>query len=189
MDVGALKNLGLSGKFVRSFGLDSATSDQQKVDTKWQRFEIGLRYRILTGAAGKAPLLGAGIHYASSTFEFSNPPGTALADQLPSATYKVLRVGVDGRVPFEPFALMFGVSYLPVLSVAPMGDRFPHESVAGVGADLGAAMRVAPWLEARLSTHYDRLFYKLHPEPGETYIAGGALDQYLSLNVGASAIF
>jgi hypothetical protein len=50
-----------------------------------------------------------------------------------------------------------------------------------------------PWLEARASAEYTRIFSSAHPTLDDTangyYVAGGALDQYFVMHLGASAIF
>jgi hypothetical protein len=101
----------------------------------------------------------------------------------------MLRAQVDARIPISSFAVLLGASYMHVLDAQPMNERLPNERVQGVGAHVGAAYRVLPWLEARLDARYDRMFSSLRPAPGDNYVAGGALDQYLSLNLGGAAIF
>src|SRR6201999_1312857 len=61
----ALRDLGITGRFARAFNLESASSDDQKVNTKWQSWAIGLRYRIKTGPLDKAPLVGVLANYES----------------------------------------------------------------------------------------------------------------------------
>lgn len=181
-----LPDLALTGRMARAFGFDSGTSSGQDVATTWQDVEIGLRGRIHTGTAGKAPLLGAGVAFVSSVFDFGS---SAAARDLPSARYKMLRLELDGRIPIESFAVLVGASYLPVFGAAPMSDRFSRASIQGVGARIGVAARALSWLEGRLEFKYDHLFYKLSPEPGDAYVAGGALDQRLAITVGAYAFF
>jgi hypothetical protein len=181
-----LPDLALTGRMARAFAFDSGTSSGQDVATTWQDVEIGLRGRIHTGTAGKAPLLGAGIAFVSSVFDFGSSPA---ARDLPSARYKMLRLEFDGRIPIDRFAVLVGASYLPVFSAAPMTDRFPRASTQGVGGRLGVAARALPWLEGRLELKYDHFFYRLSPEPGDAYVAGGALDQRLAITAGAYAFF
>jgi hypothetical protein len=70
-----------------------------------------------------------------------------------------------------------------------MSDRFSRASVQGVGGRIGVAARALSWLEGRLEFKYDHMFYKLSPEPGDAYVAGGALDQRLAITVGAYVFF
>jgi hypothetical protein len=181
-----LPDLALTGRMTRAFAFDSSTTGGQGASTTWQDVEIGLRGRIHTGTAGKAPLIGVGAAFASSVFDFGS---TAVARDLPSVRYKMLRLEVDGRIPIDSFAILAAASYLPVLDAAPMNDRFSRASIRGVGGRLGVAARALPWLEGRLEFRYDHIFYKLLPEPGDAYVAGGALDQRLAITLGAYAFF
>jgi hypothetical protein len=182
------RDLGVVVRFSRAFAFDSSTSDGGKSTTTWQELEAGLRYRIRTGKSLSAPLLGVGVSYVNSSFEFDQS-GNVAAAELPGARYGMLRGAFDARVPIGPVALLAEASYLQVLSVDPVSTRFPRESVHGVGGRLGAAVPLLPWLEARLEARYDRLFYKLNPEPGDAYVAGGALDQHFSITAGAFVTF
>jgi hypothetical protein len=40
--------------------------------------------------------------------------------------------------------------------------------------------------EARLWLDYARWFYDMNPEPGDAYVAGGALDEMLTVLVGVA---
>jgi hypothetical protein len=43
--------------------------------------------------------------------------------------------------------------------------------------------------ETRAGVEYTRFFSTFKPEPGDSYVAGGALDQYLALRVGIAYVF
>jgi hypothetical protein len=187
-DVGVLKDVGVVLGVTQTFGFDSETADHGRVSTSFRAFDVGVAARIHTGKSEAAPLLGVRASYVGSSFGFGDSVAVA-AGELPEIRYHLLRAELDARVPFGAFAAFAGVSYLQVLDAEPMQSRFPHESVHGVGARVGASARVLPWLEARLEARYDRIFYDLRPVPGDEYVAGGALDQYESLNVGGAAIF
>lgn len=181
-----LSDLAIAARMSRAFAFDSNTTNGQSVSTTWQDVEVGLRGRIHTGRAGHSPLLGGGVAFASSVFDFGS--STAARD-LPSAHYEMLRLEFDGRIPFGAFAALAELSYLQVFDAAPMSDRFPHEGVHGVGGRIGLAARALPWLEGRLDFRYDHIFYKMFPEVGDTYVAGGALDQRLAISLGAFVYF
>jgi len=181
-----LPDLGITARMARALPFDSNTSNGQGASTTWQEVEVGLRGRIHTGSAGTSPLLGLGLAYSSSVFDFD---GSLAAADLPSADYKMMRAEFDGRIPFGSFAALAELDYLQVLDVSPLGDRFTHESVHGVGARAGFAARALPWLEGRLELRYDHIFYKMNPEPGDKYVAGGALDQRFSISAGGAAYF
>ena len=74
-------------------------------------------------------------------------------------------------------------------SAGPFSTRFPHASIAAIDAMIGGAYAVLPWVEAKASVTYTRVFSSARPQLGDANVAGGALDQYLVANVGASVIF
>jgi hypothetical protein len=114
---------------------------------------------------------------------------SSAARDLPSARYKMLRLEADGRIPFGSFAALLEASYLPIFDAAPVTDRFPHGSARGLGGRIGVAARALSWLEGRLDFRYDHIIYKMSPEPGDAYVAGGALDQQFSITAGAYVFF
>jgi hypothetical protein len=58
-----------------------------------------------------------------------------------------------------------------------VGQEFRSPSVAGVDASLGYAYRVSPLVEIFAMGSITRYFYAFVPKPGDTWIAGGAVDQ------------
>jgi hypothetical protein len=47
-------------------------------------------------------------------------------------------------------------------------------------------MALSKRFEARLSGGYTRFFHDLNPEPGDLYVAGGSLDEYLVIQLGVA---
>jgi hypothetical protein len=76
-----------------------------------------------------------------------------------------------------------------VLSTGYISDLFPKASKGGIDASAGVAYLLAPSWEASLELGYTRFFYTLNPAPGDTYVAGGALDEMGKLSVGATYLF
>jgi hypothetical protein len=64
------------------------------------------------------------------------------------------------------------------LSSGYVAGHFPHATVGGM--DVGAGVRVSlpRNFALSLSGQYQRYFYDLRPQPGDPYIAGGALDEF-----------
>ena len=54
---------------------------------------------------------------------------------------------------------------------------------------LGVSDTVAPSVELSLDVVYTRFFYDLLPQPGDTYVAGGALDQMATVSLGFAYLF
>ena len=179
-----LGGLGAVGSYARAFGLSSQDSDGTSVSTSWQAFALGLRERLPIGTAF---VLGIDAGYGDTSFEFDDP---IRADaQLPSAHYKFLRGGVDGRLVKGDLSAHAAAGYLDVLSTGDMAVLFPRESVGGVQAALGIADQVAPAVEVSLDLDYTRFFYSLLPQPGDTYVAGGVLDEMATISLGVAYLF
>jgi hypothetical protein len=187
---GPLAGIGIIANYAQALALQSAAAGGAKVPTKWNRYLVGLRYRIGIGDKGMyvAPMIGFG----GQAFTFSGLDDKT-AKESPAARYSYIRLGIDGRIPLGPVAITAGLGYL--LTSVPKDDlevvsgRFPHVSVGGVDANIGLGIGVTKGLEARLSFNYSRFFYSMNPEPGEPYIAGGALDQLSSVHIGAAYVY
>lgn len=184
---GALAGLGLEGSYGMAVGLQSAPASGQKIDTSWTRFYAGLRYRLKVCSCGAyiAPHVG----YGAESFTFSDPPA-AIAKEVPAAKYGFVKAGVDGRLPIGPAALMLGVNWLFASSggsdLETVGSRFPHHTVGGFDGNVALGVGILKGLEARLAYRYTRFFYTMNPEPGDAYVAGGALDQLSSIQLGVA---
>ncbi len=182
-----LKDIGLVGRYQGSLAVESDTVDGQKVKGTFQRYAFGLRARVPTGDRKTMPLIGLEATYGIWNYAFT---GTDEAvDEAPSVQYRYVRAGADARFPFGPYALFAGAGYMNISSAGMLSERFPNLTVAGVDAQGGGSWAVMPPIELRALVTYSRFFSSANPEPGADYIAGGTLDQYVVLTVGASAYF
>lgn len=181
------EDLGVVGHFGQAFALDSETSDGTVVGTSWNRFDVGLRFRLNLGDRGDAPVLGLTGGFARMDFSFDAP--APLSEEVPAVTYSSLFVGLDGRVPVGPVAIGAGAKYLGALDAGATKDRFTDPSVGGVSFGLGVAVPIVMGLEGRFWTEYQRWFYAFKPEVGDPFVAGGALDQYLFLQLGLGFLY
>lgn len=173
-----LRGLGLVGDYGRAVGLDSADGGGTRVGTSWQTYDVGLRERL---RLGRALLLGVDVGYGANDFEFDQP---SFAATLPTADYSFVRAGLDLRASFGAFSVFGAGSYLNVLEAGGMSALFPHESVGGIEAQLGAALLLSSHAELSLSLAYTRFFYSFQPVPGDANVAGGALDEMGRLALG-----
>ncbi len=186
-NIEVLKDVGVVGRYAGSLGVESETSDGQKVKGSFQRYAFGLRARVPTGDRKTRPLVGLEGTYGIWNYAFT---GTDEAvDEAPSVQYRFVRAGADARFPFGSFALLAGAGYMNIWSAGTLSDRFPRLTVAGVDALGGGSLSVASTIELRALLTYARFFSSANPEPGADYIAGGTLDQYVILTFGASTIF
>jgi hypothetical protein len=105
---------------------------------------------------------------------------------IPNVRYGAIRAGLTGAVEIiKPLSVELGLAYQGVLSSGEIGSAtyFQHAQVGGADFTLSVAYRIIPNLEARLTAEYQRYWFTLNPNPGDPWIAGGALDEYKSVRV------
>ena len=185
-DVPVAKDIGLTASYAMAFGLNSATTTGQPIDTSLMRLNAGLRGRVRFGDA-PSPTLGINAGFSLLNFKFSAPE--ALADEVPSVSYKLLRFGLDMRIPAGPVAIEFGGDFLLPLSSGEVYDRFTDPSVLGVEGRIGLGIPLAAGFELRLAGEYSRFFLDFNPVVGNTHVAGGALDQLVWMRLGAAYVY
>jgi hypothetical protein len=182
---GPAANIGLVAEIEQAV----ATSSQLATDstfpngatfpTSMHQFAGGIRYRIPIGASQ----IGAAAGFGEHAFWFTG----AERDQLdiPNMIYRFVRAGLDARLAVTPdFSIGAGAGYRHVLNQGgPIRTDFPHLTVAGVDVDVRAAYAFTRTIEARLQADLRRYFYDMRSIRGDARIAGGAVDQYLSVAV------
>jgi hypothetical protein len=181
-----LRDLGAVFSYAAAFDIRSVAADGQVVSTAWRRGEAGLRERFRPAGA-RGPVVGVSGTLGSQEFLFSN--AGALQDQVPSVSYTTLRAAFDGRLPLWRFALTGCFGYDGALSAGQVEGRFRGASIGGIDAGAGVAFRVATGVETLAGFDYTRYFYAFHPQPGDAYVAGGALDQFFGFRLGASYVY
>ena len=89
----------------------------------------------------------------------------------------LLKLALFGPVGFQAY---IAGDYL--LSKGEIATYFPHLSANGL--DTGGAFTVTllDRIELKLGGEYQRYWYKMNPAVGDTNVAGGALDVYVSGN-------
>lgn len=178
-----VRDLGLTVSYGRAFGLGSKTNDGKAVNTSWDRLLTGLRFRFRPGSA-EGPVLGAHGGFGMLRFGFETSD-KELKASVPDVSYLFLRGGLDARIPFSRLALLLDANYNGALSAGAVFDRFRGSTVGGIDLGVGLAVLLAGGFEARLSAQYTRYFYAFDPTPGDPYVAGGALDEFLTVGLGA----
>jgi hypothetical protein len=195
-----LKDLGIFGDFRINF-LGSETNDGKEVSTSWNRFDVGLRYRLTFTTVDtpdtKLFQIGFRGNLGRDGFVLTTDDVT-LAQESPSVDYFFLRGGIDTLIPLGPVYLKLFFDYLGALGKGDVYDRFSNELLAPGGSasiggiDLGGGAIIplgSTGLEIRATAEYIRWFYAFEPVRGNTYIAGGALDQYVHLNLGVGYVY
>lgn len=181
--VPVLRDLGLVGDFATGLGLTSAPANGgASIDTSWLRWNAGLRGRARIGGGRTVLVLGATAGMGQESFSFSGG-----GSDLPSVNYTYLRGMLDASVPIGPVVLVAAGGFLPVLSGGDVADRFRGTKVNAMEASLGVRAPFARFFEARLSADYTRYFYAFDPQPGDAFVAGGALDQMMRFQVTLAA--
>ncbi|HET6147869.1 MAG TPA: hypothetical protein VFH68_10085 [Polyangia bacterium] len=170
------EGIGLYGAVNLSFGIGTqvdATGAPSKTDA--HGYEAGLRYRI---AAGVFDVIPHGSYLVDSFVTGS--------DWSPNVTYHVLRAGLGTRAALSShFSLRASVDYLSVLSAGAFtSTAFPRASANGVDVSLGAGYGIGKTFEIQAAGALRRYGFDMRSRPGDTNIAGGASDQYLSMVVG-----
>lgn len=182
-----LKDIGIAGRFAMAFGLTSSTkSGQEAIGTSFLRFRAGLRWRFVPGSE-KGPVLAITGDYGQDTFAFNNAGD--LAGSVPTVEYSYLRAGGEVRLPIGPLALELGGGYRGLLGVGETGGRFRDGSALAFDGFVGFAVPLPAGIEARLSGDYTRVFYAFHPEIGDAYVAGGAVDEMLGARLGVAYVY
>ena len=184
-------HIGLEASYERAFGIDSVRkSDMAVFPTRSQDWLVGLRGRIPLDAHMFSLGLGYGQHY----FIVENVEGSAgeRTDQpeVPQVSYKFVRLHIDARLHVAAgFFVTLGAGYRIVLDQGGISDPiwFPKSDVGGVEVDLMLGYRLENGLEMRLGFDYRRYFYSMNVDINDedfSWVAGGALDQYLGGSLG-----
>jgi hypothetical protein len=116
------------------------------------------------------------LAYGRVAYNFEDA-GQLISD-TPSVDYRYLRPAVDARVTFGRVALFVDGGYRAILSAGYVGSRFPHAQVGGVDVGAGVSVALPHDLALRLTGQYLRFFYDFRPQPGDPYVAGGAVDEF-----------
>ncbi|WP_438018510.1 hypothetical protein WMF18_05290 [Sorangium sp. So ce315] len=178
-----LRDLGVALSYARAVGLDSKGDGGARISTSWSRLHAGLKGRFRpAGEAGPVLFATGGVCWIDFDLASTGDPSRDAV----SVSYVSLRLGLDGRVPLGPVALEAGAGYQAPLSTGALASHFRDPSAGGVDLRLAVAVPFAPGLEARAGASYTRFFYDFDSEPGDPYVAGGALDQFYGVHLGVA---
>lgn len=170
---------GLEGSYQRALGLTSKAPNGEALDTTWQRVDVALLAQVTPGYE-EDPSLRPSLGVTMSSFTFDG--GGGLEAELPAVDYKAMRAALGARFP-GPVTLELEAAWLFALDAGPVADRFPQATVGGFEAIVGGRAALSEALSLGLVVGYERWFYDLQPEPGDAYVAGGALDELLTLRL------
>jgi len=184
---GALTASPIAGMFGLSLGgdvllaPDSRAANGAAVPVRAWGYTAGLRVRLPAGM----PDVGLDVAYVAQRFTLGGTTPTLDAG-VPGVAAQSLRLGASGRFPVSDRVAVTGrAAWLAVLDAGTaQGLYFPRQTSNGVEVAAGVAVVLWRGLEARAGVEYRRYFSSVNPEPGDPYIVGGALDQYVTGTLG-----
>ena len=189
-----LQDVGVSLSYMHALGLSSQTADGRYLfGTSWNRFHVGLRYRLRFGDRDDNPVVlnfDGRFGFLNFSFEAEDENSAAIENEIGTVGYNVLRIGVDGRLPIGSiFAFVPKFGYVGPLQGGEVYDRFRDPTYGAVDMGLAFALVLGAGFETRAGIDYLRIFSSFAPEPGDPYVAGGALDEYVSIKVALGYVY
>jgi hypothetical protein len=173
---GFLRHVGVDGYFEYGFATSVTDARDRELDVSTRQFHVGLRGRFPFATHELGLSAGYGQHHVA--VEEPSPPAL-----VPDVDYEFLRVSLDARFALSDFLFGFHGGYRLLLSTGEFETEQWFPRATGAGVEAGAF--VGQKLSANFALYggFDllRYFFSLNPEPDDTNVAGGALDQYLSL--------
>jgi hypothetical protein len=181
--VPVLEKLAISFDYAFAPTLDSSTNDSEDINTMWDHGDLNVHVPVRLGKHDHAPQIGATIGYGWLGFSFATTG--PLAAEIPSASYRFVRIGLTTQIPLSKrWAINAAFDYLGPLAGGAVYDRFRDSTINGIDAQFGIGVEFARGTRALLSIDYTRFFSSFVPIPGDAYVAGGALDQFGGVKIG-----
>jgi hypothetical protein len=137
---------------------------------------------------GPVGLIG-GVGYAANNFKITPETDDTTPPRVAGVDYKQLRAGVAARIPItDKFAIIGGGNYLHLLSMGEIASDKYFPRATGMGGEgFGGIALALPWmagLEGRAMLDFRRYVFSMNSDPGDMHVAGGAVDQYIGVNIG-----
>ena len=179
---------GIDFEWERLFDFDSTRDDGLKFPTEAQQFLVGLRWRYPTGRWEPTIIADYGVH--KFQFGVTGPPVETAG--IPSVKYKFYRLGAGFRVEIgkkEDFIVTFNAAFRGLLSAGGIESTqwFPEAKGNGMDALIMLGYALPKGFEIRLGADYRGYWFDLNPVPPDPpFVAGGALDQYWGISIGAA---
>ncbi len=186
-NVTGLRNIGWYATYARAFGVQSSfrtvtSASDVRVNNEWSTWQVGLHSRFrVSKRLGLGPQLTYG--FSNYRFEFAD-----IADQrafeVPDVRYSFLRYGAEARFPLSFLDVSAGLGYRTIFSGGRVTTQyFPNSQTGGVDGHVTLGLSLSKSFAVDGTVRYVRYFYNMQPEVSDTYVAGGALDQYLTASL------
>ena len=175
----ALAPVGITAQLEYGLGIGSrVTNSEQRRGSDVHGYAVGMQYRI--------PM---GVHQVSGQLAYSARAFTTgeTGPRTPDVRYSLLSAGGAGRAQLSEGVSVLGrAAYLHALSGGPLTDpgRFTRATIRGVELEGVLAYAVVPVVELRAVGGLRRLGWGMHAQPGDAWVAGGAVDQAVWGGVG-----
>lgn len=183
---GAEANLGFSASYEKAVGTSAVFSEgtpgEKTLDSESSELFLGLRGRIPLGAHELGLTAGYGEHQYTLLGDAGEP-------LVPDVDYSFVRLSGDASLRFDALTLGFHLGTRLVQDTGGLQrDWFPHTKTQVLEAGLLLGYRVLPQVEVVAGLDLTRYAFDFNPIPANadpTYVAGGAVDQYVSGWLGA----
>ena len=182
---GVLGNIGLELEVQQGFAI-SSTLVTNGVSTTYKDvvhdYAGGGRYRFTFGSANDVYVSVTG---GEDAFTFTGRSPTSIL-MIPDTIYHYVRPGLGLHLALGGgLGVSLAGGYRAVLNHAgPQFQQFfPRSTVAGADAELVVRYAISDMFEARAGLEWRRYWFAMHSQPGDTYIAGGAVDQSFAFTV------
>ena len=178
---GALAGLGAAGHFTHVPSFETEDGAGTRYTSEARSFAGGARYRY---ALGPVSLAGA-LDFGQQSFSIESR-GDMAGPDFPAVKYRYLRAGLGAAAPlWSRYSIAAAVGYRHVLSSGEIesAEFFPRTTARALDVELELAAALLWGFDVRLGAALERYGHDLQPEPGDSKVAGGALDQYPRLHL------
>lgn len=180
--------IGLTVGFEKGFATSSVFLENQQgektLKTNMQEFYVGPRFRIPVGDHE----IGLGGTYGQHKFLLTGDEDLALP-LIPDITYSYFKIGLDGTLHFGDFLVGAHVGKRIVFDTGEIEKVwFPSAKATSLEFGVKAGYRLVSSLDLVVGFDWLKYAFDFNPVPArnppptgvESYVAGGAVDQYMS---------
>jgi hypothetical protein len=178
---GALAGLGAAGHFTHVPSFETEDGAGTLYTSEARSFAGGARYRYALGPVS----LAAALDFGQQSFSIESR-GDMAGPDFPAVKYRYLRAGLGAAAPlWSRYSIAAAVGYRHVLSSGEIesAEFFPRTTARALDVELALAAALLWGFDVRLGAALERYGHDLQPEPGDSKVAGGALDQYPRLHL------